>query len=105
MADHAQIVGDEQVRQAELLLEVLEEVENLRLHAHVERRDGLVADDEVGVDRERAGDADALALAAGEFVRVAVVLVGSSPTASMRSATRSTRCSRREPSPVSSGRS
>ena len=33
---------------------------------------GSSADDEVGLDRQRAGDADALALAAGELVRVAV---------------------------------
>lgn len=33
---------------------------------------GLIADDELGVEREGAGDADALTLAAGEFVGVAV---------------------------------
>ncbi len=37
-----------------------------------ERADRFVADDEVGVERDRARDADALALAAGELVRVAV---------------------------------
>ena len=33
--------------------------------------DRLVADDELGLERQRPGDADALALAAGELVRVA----------------------------------
>ena len=35
----------------------------------------LVGDDELGVHGERAGDADALALSAGEFVRIAAVIL------------------------------
>ena len=46
-----------------------EQVDDLRLDRDVERRHRLVGDDEVGVDRERARDADALALAARELVR------------------------------------
>ena len=49
----------------------IEQVQDLALDRDVERRHGLVADDEVRVERQRAGDADALALAAGELVRVA----------------------------------
>ena len=63
---------DEQDREAEPLLQVLQEGQDLRLHGDVERRDRLVGDEHLGFERERAGDADALALAAGEFVRVAV---------------------------------
>ncbi len=59
-----EVVGDEQVGEPEVPLEVLEEVEDLRLDGDVERGDGLVADDQLGVEREGAGDADALALAA-----------------------------------------
>ena len=72
MAHDREVVGDEEVGQAELLLQLLQQVDDLRLDRHVERRHRLVADDEVRLDRERAGDADALALAAGELVRVAV---------------------------------
>ena len=71
MLDHAHVVGDEQVGQPELALELLEQVQDLGLDRHVEGRDRLVADDQVGLEDERAGDADALALAAGELVRVA----------------------------------
>ena len=39
---------------------------------HVERGDRLVEQDQPGLERERARDADPLALAAGELVRVAV---------------------------------
>ena len=75
MAHDIQVVRDEDVRQAELCLEVLEQVEDLRLHGDVERGDGLVADDELRVDGERARDPDPLALAAGELVRKAVVVL------------------------------
>ena len=77
--DDRQVVGDEDVGEAELVLQVLEQVDDLRLDRHVEGGDRLVADDELGLERERAGDADALALAAGELVRVAVVVLRVEP--------------------------
>ena len=70
-----EVVRDEEVREPEVALEVLEQVEDLRLDGDVQRRDRLVADDQLRVQRERAGDADALALAARELVRVAVRVV------------------------------
>ena len=72
---HREVVGDEDVGEAEAALQVLQQVDDLRLDRDVERRDRLVADDEARLDGERAGDADALALAAGEFVRVAPRMV------------------------------
>ena len=57
------------------MLQVVEQVDDLRLDRHVERGDRLVGDDQLRPQRERAGDADALALAAGELVRVAVVVL------------------------------
>jgi hypothetical protein len=64
---HAEVVRDEQVGEPELVLQVHQQVQHLRLHRNVERRDRLVGDDERGLTDQRAGDADALALAAGEF--------------------------------------
>ena len=55
-----------------LRLEVLEQVQHLGLHADVEGADGLVADDQRRVEHQRAGDGDALALPAGELVRLAL---------------------------------
>jgi hypothetical protein len=69
--DHREVVGDEQVREAELLLEVLEEIEHLRLDRDVESRDRLVGDQQTRRGGQRTRDADALALAARELVRVA----------------------------------
>ena len=71
-----QVVGDEEERHVELALDVLEQVDDLRLDRDVERRDRLVRDEHLRVQRQRAGDADALALAAGELVGVAVVVLG-----------------------------
>ena len=68
----AEIVGDEQVREIELGLKLLEQVHDLRLDRDVERRDGLVADEELGVQGQRACEADPLALPPGELVGVAV---------------------------------
>ena len=65
--DHRQVVGDEEDGQVVLLLQVLEQVEDLGLHGHVERRDDLVAHQELGLEHQRTGDADALALASGEL--------------------------------------
>ena len=45
------------------------ELEDLRLHRHVERRRRLVEHDDGGVHRQRAGDGDPLGLAAGQLVR------------------------------------
>jgi hypothetical protein len=69
------------VRQAELRLEVLEQVQDLRLDGHVQRGHRLVGDDEAGPQGERAGDADALALAAAEGVGKAAHILGAEPDA------------------------
>ena len=42
---HREIVRDEEVREVKLLLQVFEQVDDLRLNRYVERGDGLVADD------------------------------------------------------------
>ena len=64
-------MADEDPRDAELLLQVVDQVQDLRLHGDVERGDRLVGHDQLGLDRERPRDADALALAAAQMARVA----------------------------------
>ena len=71
-----EVVRDEQAREAELRLQRPEEVEDGRLDRDVERRHGLVRDQQARRDAERAGQADALALPARELVRVAVAELG-----------------------------
>src|SRR5215472_19260796 len=77
--DHAEVVADEEIGQAELLAERDEEVDDLRLDRDVERGDRLVADHKLRLDRERTGDAEALALPARELVRIAPFVEGIEP--------------------------
>ena len=75
--DHGEIVRDKQIRQAEFALQIGEQVDDLRLHRDIERRDRLVADDQLRPWRQRPRDAEALPLSAREFVRVLGHLFGS----------------------------
>ena len=68
--DGTEIVRDEEIGHAEALLQIREQIENLRADRDVQRGDGLVQHDQLGRQRQRAGDGDALALAARELVRV-----------------------------------
>ena len=72
VAHDRQVVGNEQVRQVELFLQFLEQVDHLRLDRHVQGRNRLVAHDEAGLDCQSAGDANALALTTRELVRIAI---------------------------------
>ena len=76
MADDADVVGDEDVGEAELVLQVGEQVDDLRPDRDVEGGDRLVGDDQLRPQRQRPGDPDPLPLAAGELVREAVVVLG-----------------------------
>jgi len=72
VSHHREIVRDKQIGQSKLALQILEQVDHLRLNRDVESGNRLVADDELGVNRERARDADALALPTRELVRIAI---------------------------------
>ena len=72
VAHDREVVRDEKERQLELLLQVLHQVDDLRLDGDVERGHRFVGHDEGGVQHQRASDADALPLSSGELVRVAV---------------------------------
>ena len=69
---HAEVVRDEHVGEMKRFPQVGQQVQDLRLHGDIERADRLIEDQELRLDRQGSGDADALALAAAELVRVAV---------------------------------
>src|SRR5271156_4648100 len=71
LCDNRQAVRNEEIGKGEFALKVLKQQENLRADGDIEGGDGLVRDDEFWTKDQGAGDTDALALAAGEFVRVA----------------------------------
>ena len=71
-----EIVGDEDVRQAELSLDVEQEVQHLGPHRDVEGGHRLVTDDELRLEGEGPSHPDALALSARELVGEAIGMVG-----------------------------
>jgi len=79
LGDDPQVVGDEEIRQAVALLELRQEVQDLGLDGDVQGADGLVRHDEPGFQGQGPGDPQALALAAAEFVGIAVADVGGEP--------------------------
>ncbi len=72
LRDDAQVVRDQQHRHAALDLKIAQQVEDLLLDRHVERRGRLVGDDQVRLGGQRDGDHHPLLLPAGELERVVV---------------------------------
>jgi len=72
-------VGDEDVGQPELVLNVLQQVHHLGLYRYVQSGDRLIANDDLGIQGQSPGHTDPLALTAGELVRVPVDVVGVEP--------------------------
>jgi hypothetical protein len=65
-------MSDEKKRQSEFFLKILKEVHDLGLHADIKGADRFVADEEFGLHGKCSGNADTLALAPAEFMRVTV---------------------------------
>ena len=57
-------MADEGERQTEFLDEIFQQVQHLRLRGHVQAGNNLIGQNEIRPQRDGAGDADALALAA-----------------------------------------
>ena len=73
--DYADVVRNEEVTDAQALLQVFQQIENLRLHRHIEGAGRFVTHDQPGVDCQRARNRDALALPAGKLMRIFVTVV------------------------------
>ena len=72
MIDNRQVMCDKHVGQSHLLLKLFHQVQNLRLDGHVQGRNRLVADDELGIQRQCPGDTDSLPAAAVQLVGIGV---------------------------------
>ena len=62
--DDGQVVGDEEIGEPELVLEVFKKVDHLCLNRNVKSGDRLIADDELGMEGKRSCHPDPLPLAA-----------------------------------------
>ena len=69
---HGQVVGDEQVGHVGAGLQLPQQLQDVVLHRHVEGRQDLVAQDQLGLRGEGLGDGHPLGLAPAELGRVAV---------------------------------
>ncbi len=72
MRGEAQVMRDEQQRRAVIALHAADDLHDMGLRAHVERRRRLVGDDQGGLAGEGHGDEHALAHAARELERIAL---------------------------------
>ncbi len=71
IAHHRHGMRDKEIRQAKLALQVRQQIDNLRAHADVERRNRFIGHDEFRTQCQRPRDPDALPLPAAEFMREA----------------------------------
>ncbi len=74
--DHGQVMGNEEVGRAGLLLNVLHQVHHLGLNGHVQCRNTLIRDDQLRVHDERPGNAHTLTLTAGELMGITGCMLG-----------------------------
>src|SRR5207237_783880 len=73
VADDGEVVGDEEVGEVELLLQLLEQVQDLGLDGDVQCADGFVGDDQRRLERQRPGEPGPLPLpAVGRYSRTRV---------------------------------
>jgi hypothetical protein len=70
IADHVEIMGDEEITETQPFLKVFEEVQDLCLNGDIQGRDRLIADKQGWADTEGPGDSDSLPLSATELMRI-----------------------------------
>src|SRR5882724_1364427 len=68
-------MGNEKVGEVHLLLQLLQEIDDLRLNRNIQRGDWLVADNKFRVHGQGARDTDTLALPTAKLVGVTVVMI------------------------------
>ena len=77
--DGREVMGDEQITETQLLLQVLQQIHNLGADGDIQRRNWFVEDDKTGVQRQGSGNGDALSLSAAEFMREEIDGAGIEP--------------------------
>ena len=61
--DHGKIVRDENRRQVQLALQAYQQIENLCLNRNIQCRNRFITDQQIRIERQSTGNANALALA------------------------------------------
>ena len=63
------VMRDKQIGQLGIFLQILKQVDNLRLNGYIQRRNRFIADYKLRLNSQRSGDTDTLTLTAGELMR------------------------------------
>jgi len=71
VADHGEVVADEEKGEVVLLLELFEERSDLPLDGEIERGEGFIADEKLGLANESSGDGHPLSLPPAELMGIA----------------------------------
>jgi hypothetical protein len=71
LRDDGQAMRNQQIGEGEVALQILQQLENLCADGNVKRGNRFIGNHQAWAEHKRTRDADALALAAGKFVRVA----------------------------------
>ena len=69
-------MGDKKQSKPHGFLEFTQQINHLRLHRHIQRRNRLVADHKFRLQNQCPGNADPLPLTAREFMRVSRHVIG-----------------------------
>jgi hypothetical protein len=75
----SQVVSNQQIGEAEIGLQILKQVHYLSLYGNIQRRDWLIENQKVRLDRQSACDPQSLSLAATELMWVAVNVLRTKP--------------------------
>ena len=78
--DHAHLMGNDHHGDAQLLIDIPDQLQNLMGGVGIQSTGGLVAQQHLGLGSQRTGNGDALLLAAGQALGVDVGLVGQTHT-------------------------
>ena len=68
MPNHGKIVGDKEISQVELLLQLLQQIYHLRLDRNIQRRNRLITNNEGRLQSQSTCHANTLALTAGKLM-------------------------------------
>src|SRR6267378_4223986 len=71
-----QVVSNEDICQAELLLQVRQQVDDLRLYRDIQRRHRFIGHDDTWFNSKRGSNGNALTLPAAQFMRIAAAGCG-----------------------------
>src|SRR5512138_1399456 len=79
MFHHRKVVSNEQISQTKFSLQVLQDVQDLRLDGDIQRRDRLITDNKTRTESQSTRNADALALPSGKFMWIAAGMITFEP--------------------------